>query len=65
MAVGTIKDQIAIVGMGCVKFGENWEQSASDMMVDAAYEAFQDAGIESRISKQPGSALHRLDWVNL
>jgi acetyl-CoA C-acetyltransferase len=48
MAVGTIKDKVAIVGMGCVKFGENWEQSASDMMVDAAYEAFQDAGIESK-----------------
>jgi len=48
MAVGTIKDQVAIVGMGCVKFGENWEQSAGDMMVDAAYEAYEDAGIESK-----------------
>ncbi len=47
MAEGNIKDKVAIVGMGCVKFGENWEQSASDMMIDAAYEAFEDAGIES------------------
>ncbi len=48
MAVGTIKDQTAVVGMGCVKFGENWEQSASDMMIDAAYEAYEDAGIEPK-----------------
>jgi acetyl-CoA C-acetyltransferase len=31
--------------MGCTKFGENWRQSTQDMMVDAAYEAFNDAGI--------------------
>ena len=48
MAEGSIKDKVAIVGMGCVKFGENWEQSASDMMVDAAYEAYEDAGIEAK-----------------
>jgi len=48
MAEGSIKDKVAVVGMGCVKFGENWEQSASDMMVDAAYEAYEDAGIEPK-----------------
>jgi len=48
MAEGNIKDKTAIVGMGCVKFGENWEQSADDMMVDAAYEAYEDAGIEPK-----------------
>lgn len=41
----SIKDRVAIVGMGCVKFGENWGQSLEDMIVDAAYEAFEDAGI--------------------
>jgi acetyl-CoA C-acetyltransferase len=48
MAEGNIKDKVAVVGMGCVKFGENWEQSASDMMIDAAYEAYEDAGIEPK-----------------
>ena len=48
MAIGNIKDKTAVVGMGCVKFGENWEQSAGDMMIDAAYEAYEDAGIESK-----------------
>ncbi len=41
----SIKDRVAIVGMGCVKFGENWDQSLEDMVVDAAYEAYEDAGI--------------------
>ena len=41
----SIKDRVAIVGMGCVKFGENWGQSLEDMIVDAAYEAYEDAGI--------------------
>lgn len=41
-----IKDRVAIVGMGCTKFGENWECSAEDMLVNAASEAFEDAGIE-------------------
>ena len=45
LTVESIKDRVAIVGMGCVKFGENWGQSLEDMIVDAAYEAFEDAGI--------------------
>ena len=45
---GSIKDRVAIVGMGCTKFGENWDKSANDMMVDAADEAFKDAGIEQK-----------------
>ena len=42
-----IRDKVAIVGVGACKFGENWDQSPSDMIVDAAYEAYADAGIES------------------
>lgn len=41
----SIKDRVAIIGMGCTKFGEQWNKSASDLLVDAAYEAFEDAGI--------------------
>jgi acetyl-CoA C-acetyltransferase len=43
----SIKDRVAIVGMGCVKFGENWNQSLEDMIVNAVYEAYADAGIDS------------------
>ncbi|MFA4835297.1 MAG: acetyl-CoA acetyltransferase [Dehalococcoidia bacterium] len=41
----SIKDKVAIIGMGCTKFGENWDKGANDMIVEAAYEAFEDAGI--------------------
>lgn len=36
------------MGMGCVKFGENWQQSLEDMVIDAAYEAYEDAGIDPK-----------------
>ncbi|WP_366922019.1 acetyl-CoA acetyltransferase [Metallumcola ferriviriculae] len=41
-----IKDQVAVIGMGCTQFGEHWDKSAADLMVDAAYEAYNDAGIQ-------------------
>jgi len=41
-----IKDKVAVVGMGCTRFGEKWQQGAEDMMVEASYEALADAGIE-------------------
>ncbi len=43
---GTIKDQVAVVGVGACQFGENWRSSREDMIVDAVYEAYEDAGIE-------------------
>ncbi len=46
--MGGIKDRVAIIGMGCTKFGERWDASAADLMVEAAYEAFADAGIEGK-----------------
>lgn len=41
----SIKDKVAIVGMGCTKFAEHWDKSLEDMMVEAAYEAMGDAGV--------------------
>ncbi len=43
-----IKDKVAIVGMGCTQFGELWDKNHKDLIVDACYEAFEDAGIESK-----------------
>jgi acetyl-CoA C-acetyltransferase len=39
---------VAIVGMGCTTFGEHWDRSANDLLVDAAGEALTSAGIELR-----------------
>ena len=41
-----IKDRVAIIGMGCTKFGERWDAGTSDLIVEAAYEAYEDAGVE-------------------
>jgi acetyl-CoA C-acetyltransferase len=44
----SIKDKVAIVGMGCTKFGERWDKGVEDLLVEAGYEAFEDAGIEPK-----------------
>ncbi len=41
----SIKDKIAIVGMGCSRFGARWEAGFADLLVEACHEAFDDAGI--------------------
>lgn len=45
MAQG-IRDKVAILGMGCSKFGERWDCGPDDLMVEAYIEAMADAGIE-------------------
>ena len=45
MAQG-IKDKVVILGMGCSKFGERWDASPADLMVEAFEECLADAGIE-------------------
>ena len=45
MAKG-IKDKVAILGMGCAKFGERWDMDADQLMVEAFTEAQSDAGID-------------------
>ena len=41
-----IKDTVAILGMGCSKFGERWNADADDLIVEAFLECVDDAGIE-------------------
>jgi acetyl-CoA C-acetyltransferase len=35
-----IRDKVAIVGMGCTKFGEHWQLSADDLLIDAMADCF-------------------------
>lgn len=44
MATG-IRDKVAILGMGCSRFGERWDSGADDLMLEAFNEALTDAGI--------------------
>jgi acetyl-CoA C-acetyltransferase len=46
MATG-IKDKVAILGMGCSKFGERWDADAEDLIVEAYQECIADAGVET------------------
>jgi len=41
-----IRDRVAVIGMGCTKFGERWDAGADDLLVEAAYEAYEDAGVD-------------------
>jgi len=34
-----------VVGVGCTKFGEIWEKDQEDLLVEAVYEALDDAGL--------------------
>ena len=45
MATG-IKDKVAIIGMGCTRFGERWDVGAEELMVEAFSECLDDAGID-------------------
>jgi acetyl-CoA C-acetyltransferase len=36
-----IRDRVAVVGMGCTRFGEHWRLSTEDLLVDATSEAFR------------------------
>ena len=44
MASG-IRDKVAILGMGCSRFGERWDAGADELMLEAYNEALADAGI--------------------
>jgi acetyl-CoA C-acetyltransferase len=41
-----IRDKVAILGMGCSRFGERWDAGAEDLLVEAFVECMEDAKIE-------------------
>jgi acetyl-CoA C-acetyltransferase len=47
MSSNGIKDRVAIVGMGCTNFGEHWDKSASDLLIDATEAAYASAGVDA------------------
>jgi acetyl-CoA C-acetyltransferase len=42
-----IRDKVAIIGMGCTRFGERWDARPEDLVTEAFEEAIADAGIEA------------------
>ena len=43
MSSNGIRDKVAIVGMGCTPFGEHFDKSPADLLIDAAQEAYGSA----------------------
>ena len=44
----SIKDRVAIIGVGTTKFGEHFDKTYQDLGLEAAYEAYEDAGIDQK-----------------
>jgi acetyl-CoA C-acetyltransferase len=41
-----MKDKVAVIGVGCTKFGERYDRGYEELICDAAFAAYDDAGIE-------------------
>ncbi|MEC9358961.1 MAG: acetyl-CoA acetyltransferase [Pseudomonadota bacterium] len=65
MATG-IKDKVAIIGMGCSRFGERWDAGTEHLLTEAFTEALADAGIgrEQVGAAWYGSAMDRVNVGN-
>jgi acetyl-CoA C-acetyltransferase len=59
-----IKDKVAIIGMGCSRFGERWDAGAEDLMVESFTECLADAGIEKKEIQAAYFGVH-IDEVNV
>ena len=44
--MATLIDKVAIAGMGCTSFGERWDRGVGDLIIEAAYECFEDAAVD-------------------
>ncbi len=40
--------KVAVIGVGCSKFGEMWDKSFRDLFIEAGIEALEDANVEGR-----------------
>src|SRR6186713_677359 len=40
-----MKDKVAVIGVGCTKFGERYDRGYEELICDAAFAAYEDAGI--------------------
>ena len=45
MRPDALRDKVALIGMGCTKFGEIWDKGPDDLIIDATFEALEDAGV--------------------
>ncbi len=41
-----MKDQVAVIGVGCTKFGDRYDRGYEELICDAVFAAYDDAGID-------------------
>src|SRR5262249_22997262 len=41
-----MRDKVAVIGVGCTKFGERYDRGYEELICDAAFAAYDDAGID-------------------
>ncbi|MBU4175797.1 MAG: acetyl-CoA acetyltransferase [Actinobacteria bacterium] len=63
MAEG-IRDKVVILGMGCTKFGEQWEANSEDLAIESFNECLKDAKIEKKDVQAAWLGSH-IDEVNI
>lgn len=56
-----IKNKVAIIGMGCTKFGERFDASPQDLIVEAFTECMEDAGMEKKDIQAAWWGIHMPD----
>jgi acetyl-CoA C-acetyltransferase len=59
-----IRDKVVILGMGCTRFGERWDMSGGDLLVEAFTEALEDAGVEKKDLGAAWLGVH-IDEINI
>jgi acetyl-CoA C-acetyltransferase len=59
-----IKDKVVILGMGCSRFGERWDASEEDLILEAYRECIADAAIDPR-EIQAAWFASALDQINV
>ena len=48
-----IRDQVAVIGMGCTRFGELWDKGVDDLLTDATTEAVASVRVSSWPTSTP------------
>src|SRR5256885_15675340 len=43
-----IRDRVAIISVGCTNFGEHWNRSADDLLVEAVNETLSPLGLDQQ-----------------
>src|SRR4030042_1841416 len=59
----SIKDKVAIIGMGVPRWGERWEADIFDLVNEAAYLAYDDAGVEPKQIEACWAGYFYMDWA--